>query len=274
MEIIPGDDLEAVHHKKTKVQRMAILTKIFLIDIVQLIFFSTPIIIFYAWRQQLGFKTGFFCNDYSIRYPYVKSMISQSNIAVQTLLVPPVILTLVELLKRCRRKRRNIGKMIYLRIIRYLHGFFICMSFTYVPKLFRGSLRPHFMDVCDPNIDCRNEINQLRFIEDYECRGDNVSTDIYMSFPSVHTSAAIFVSIYLVLYLQKQIKWSNLRICLQFMVLLYGYSMSLSRIEEHYHHPSDVIAGVIIGGLSAYVSVKYLEDFFREPSEEKLPKSI
>lgn len=267
------DSSEVVRKRRTTLQTLTSITKILLIDLLQLILFSFPIIVFYAWRQKIGFKTGFFCNDNSIRYPYIESKISQGNIAAQTLLGPPIILSLSEIIKRFR-KRRHIEKVIYLRIIRYFHGFFICMSFTYVPKLFRGNLRPHFMDVCKPIIDCNDITNKLRFIEDYKCLNDNVSIDVYMSFPSVHTSAAVFVSIYLVFYLWKLIKWNKLRICLQFFVLLYAYSISLSRIDEHYHHLSDVIAGTIIGALSAYASVKCFEDFFRDSDVSAIQKSI
>lgn len=273
MEIISSNEEGdvIVHRKRTNIQIFTAISKTLLLDVLQLLLFSFPIIVFYAWRQQIGFKTGFFCDDSSIRYPYVQSKISQGNIAAQTLLGPPIILTLSEIIKRFRIRcdDNNIGKVIYLRIIRYFHGFFICMSFTYVPKLFRGNLRPHFMAVCKPKIDCTATYNQLRLIEDYECMNDNVSIDVYMSFPSVHTSAAVFVSVYLIFYIWKRIKWTKLRICLQFFVLLYAYTISLSRVAEHYHHPSDVIAGTIIGGLSAYASVKYLEDFFRNPGVQK-----
>ncbi|XP_063706374.1 putative phosphatidate phosphatase [Culicoides brevitarsis] len=264
MEVVSveADDLEIVDKKRPK-NIVLKVTKIILLDIVLLVFYFFPVIIFYVWRQKVGFRTGFFCNDNSIRYPYVKSRISQGNIAAQSLLVAPVILIFSEILIQFRNKRQ--WSVIYARITKYFHGFFICMSFTYVPKLFRGTLRPHFMDVCVPNVDCSAPENQLRFIEDYECTGENNSIDVFMSFPSVHSAAASFIAIYLIFYFGTRVKQIKVRLCLQFLLLIYAYSIGLSRIAEHYHHTSDVIAGAAIGGLSAFASAKYFENFFEIP---------
>uniref|UniRef100_A0A336L3U5 CSON003887 protein n=1 Tax=Culicoides sonorensis TaxID=179676 RepID=A0A336L3U5_CULSO len=260
------DEEEIVKKKETKVEKILKKLNVCLTDLTLLVIFSLPIIVFYAWRQKNGFKTGFFCNDNSIRYPYRETKISQSSIAIQTLLGPPIIFVVIELFTILRKrglenKFKYFGKSVYYRITRYFHGFFICMSFTYVPKLFRGNLRPHFIDACNPNVDCNATQNQFKFIQDYECWNE-VSIDVYMSFPSVHTSASVFVAVYLIFYLWKRIKWNKLRICLQFLLFLYAYFISLSRIHEHYHHPSDVIAGTIIGVLSSYAAVKYFEGFF------------
>lgn len=275
MEVVTVDqeEEEFVQTKRTRTQKFSKITKIFLIDIILILLFSIPFLVFYGWRQKIGFKTGFFCNDNSLRYPYVVSKISQGNIAAQTLLAPPIILAISEIIKRFK-KTKYLGKIIYLRIVRFLHGFCICMSFSYVPKLFRGNLRPHFMDVCIPNINCSAIENQFILIQDYECQNKDVTIDVYMSFPSVHTSSAVFVSIYLIFFIWKRVKWFKIRICLQFFMLLYAFFISISRINEHYHHPSDVIAGTIIGGLSAYASVKYFEDFFRDTNKDILHKSI
>lgn len=64
-----------------------------------------------------------------------------------------------------------------------------------------GFLRPNFFLHCIPNItDCKPE--QYIAEDEYECTNNNVDkahlSDIYMSFPSGHTSAAMFYVVFLV----------------------------------------------------------------------------
>lgn len=42
---------------------------------------------------------------------------------------------------------------------------------TDISKYVIGRLRPHFMDVCKPDIDCNLPENQHRYIENFDCLG-------------------------------------------------------------------------------------------------------
>lgn len=41
---------------------------------------------------------------------------------------------------------------------------------TDIAKYTIGRMRPHFIDVCDPDIDCTMPINQHIYHEDFKCR--------------------------------------------------------------------------------------------------------
>jgi phosphatidate phosphatase len=46
---------------------------------------------------------------------------------------------------------------------------------TDIAKYEIGRLRPHFMDVCRPNVNCSLPENEHRYFENFKCLG----TDIY-----------------------------------------------------------------------------------------------
>jgi len=69
--------------------------------------------------------------------------------------------------------------------------------------------------------------------------------DHYNSFPSGH-SADVFVSGVFLFYLLRNSKY-------RVVPLYYAFLMALLRITVSAHHPSDVVAGIAIGVLGAYV---------------------
>lgn len=44
---------------------------------------------------------------------------------------------------------------------------------TDIAKYTIGRLRPHFWEICDPDVDCSLPINQNVYIQNYNCRGTN-----------------------------------------------------------------------------------------------------
>ena len=58
-------------------------------------------------------------------------------------------------------------------IVGYMFGTCASYSFTIIAKFTIGRLRPHFLDVCNPNfqdIDCGTDAHPL-FVTDYVCQG-------------------------------------------------------------------------------------------------------
>jgi phosphatidate phosphatase len=55
----------------------------------------------------------------------------------------------------------------------FLFGAACSQLTTDTSKYVLGSLRPYFMDVCRPNINCSLPENQHRYIELYTCLGTN-----------------------------------------------------------------------------------------------------
>lgn len=67
---------------------------------------------------------------------------------------------------------------------------------TDIGKYTIGRLRPHFIDVCDPNIDCSLIENAHRYITDFTCRKSSIK-DTRLSFPSGHSSFMTYTMVYL-----------------------------------------------------------------------------
>lgn len=67
-----------------------------------------------------------------------------------------------------------------------------------VLKITNGNLRPHFLDVCKPNVNLTHCTPNL-FIEDYECLGDPIRTmHARLSWPSGHSATAFFFAIFVI----------------------------------------------------------------------------
>ena len=131
---------------------------------------------------------------------------------------------------------------------RILTAFFVGLGattfFTDFIKLYVGRLRPNFYNFCgfdESTLECTAD--------------DSDQHESRMSFPSGHSSLSMngmaFVALF-VMYKLKQGKFSNSP---QFGMGLIPVSVALwvaaSRLVDHWHHPSDVIAGSLIGGISA-----------------------
>uniref|UniRef100_A0A336MQ55 CSON003885 protein n=1 Tax=Culicoides sonorensis TaxID=179676 RepID=A0A336MQ55_CULSO len=270
-------------------------------DLLYIAFLGSPMIV-YKLLQLVINKThhgGFFCEDKSLQFPYKESTISETAVVYQTLCVPIFTILVLEYFypkyKRNTTKnldtelntdnnddndntnssKVNVTQILYNRIVNYIFGYNACCSFMWMPKFFDGNLRPHFMDVCRPVMwdgsDCSDIKNHGRFILDYECSNENYFTSIYRSFPSGHSSQSFFAATYLVLYLQRKLLNEKLRIGLQFLLLLYAYAVSISRIYDFHHHTQDVVVGCSLGVFCAMVLALVVERNFKE--KEQIRKS-
>lgn len=87
---------------------------------------------------------------------------------------------------------------VYNNILWFLFGAACSQLTTDIGKYTIGRLRPHFLDICQPNITC-DESNKTKYIEDFTCIGDKPKkfTDSRLSFPSGHSSLSFYCMIYL-----------------------------------------------------------------------------
>lgn len=63
-------------------------------------------------------------------------------------------------------------------------------------------------------------------------------------------------------YLQSRFTWRGARLLrplLQFTLLMMAFYTGLSRVSDHKHHPTDVLAGFVQGALVAYCIVSLAE---------------
>jgi len=152
---------------------------------------------------------------------------------------------------------------LYKKLSVFYFGAISLVLVTTITKYTTGRLRPNFIDLCQPDIDCGDNINKNDFIENYTCtNGDkNQILDARMSFVSGHSTYSSYCAIYFCIYLQMEMKsylLISLRTVLQLMSILAALFSGLNRIAINKHHWSDVFAGLMLGTICAIVTTKYL----------------
>lgn len=87
----------------------------------------------------------------------------------------------------------------YNNLLWFLFGAACSQLTTDIGKYTIGRLRPHFMDICKPNVDCDSDRMKNTYIEDFECSGNKPHkfTDSRLSFPSGHSSLSFYCMMYL-----------------------------------------------------------------------------
>ncbi|KIJ37717.1 hypothetical protein M422DRAFT_177715 [Sphaerobolus stellatus SS14] len=130
-----------------------------------------------------------------------------------------------------------------------------------------GGLRPHFYDICKPNIPegGMQHGNGFRMIM-YDrsiCTGDKKEiNDSLESFPSGHSTAAFAGLVYLSLYLNAQLKVMSAhnpaywKMILFFAPLLGATLIAGALTIDEFHNWYDVLAGAAIGTLTAFVAFR------------------
>ncbi|XP_070267846.1 phospholipid phosphatase 1 isoform X1 [Myotis yumanensis] len=225
------------------------------------------------------FQRGFFCKDNSIQYPYRDSTVTSTMLTVLGLGLPISSMVIGEalcvycnLLHSNSFVRNNYVATIYKAVGTFLFGAAASQSLTDIAKYSIGRLRPHFLDVCDPDwskINCSSD----GYIENYVCRGNPQKVkEGRLSFYSGHSSFSMYCMLFLALYLQARMRadWARLlRPTLQFGLVATSIYVGLSRVSDYKHHWSDVLTGLIQGALVAVLVVVYVSDFFKERNSFK-----
>lgn len=173
-----------------------------------------------------------------------------------------------------------------------LLGFFtlgnlFTLNINEICKFQIGRLRPYFLQACKIELTsemCFDELKQPKYVEwwkDNLCTNSNEHEllEARKSFLSGHASYSFYNAIFLVLYLQirftkspignrgnKKSTWANtifegikiLVPIIQFVLLALAIWISLTRISDFIHHPSDVVAGTLLGLLVGYFTIYHV----------------
>ncbi|MBK7375278.1 MAG: phosphatase PAP2 family protein [Ferruginibacter sp.] len=94
----------------------------------------------------------------------------------------------------------------------------------------------------------KHTVNRKRPFADYPFIKRRVSEDLWLSFPSGHTSTAFCTATSLSLRYRK---WYVI-----VPAYLYATSVGWGRMYQGVHYPSDVLAGALVGAGSAWISYK------------------
>nr|XP_031829820.1 putative phosphatidate phosphatase isoform X2 [Nomia melanderi] len=265
-----------------------IMLRKIIIDFVCLFVVGMAVLMFFLFGKP--YKRGFFCNDESLYHPFHSSTITSAMLYVIGLFLPICTMIVGEYIhaRHCDTEppRTLFGRDIplwiwnaYQKIGIFGFGAATTVLITDVAKYTIGRLRPHFMTLCVPNINCSLIENQHRYIEDYICT-ENISSrllkEIRLSFPSGHSSFSAYTMVYLALYLQLRMTWKGsklLKHVLQLVCILMAWFTALSRVSNYKHHWSDVLAGSTLGTVVSLVVAICVADLFKErterPTDEK-----
>jgi diacylglycerol diphosphate phosphatase/phosphatidate phosphatase len=153
-------------------------------------------------------------------------------------------------------------------VIGLLYSLITAAVFQVFIKWLIGGLRPHFLDVCKPDITrAQGGYNDAGFDGIYYtkaiCTGDQAQiNDALESMPSGHTTAAFAGFIYLYLYLNAKLKvFSNYHPAMWKLVAIYAPVLGACLIGgaltiDEYHNWYDVFAGAVIGTVMAFSSYR------------------
>ncbi|XP_033993435.1 phospholipid phosphatase 3-like isoform X2 [Trematomus bernacchii] len=218
------------------------------------------------------YRRGFFCNDNSIGLTYKSSTVSTTVLTAVGVTVPVASIIIGESYRIYflnEGSKSFVGNpyisALYKQVGVFIFGCAISQSFTDIAKVSVGRMRPHFLDVCKPdftNINC-----SLGYITDYVCQGpENKVQEARKSFFSGHASFSMYTMLYLVFYLQSRFSWHGARLLrplTQFTLIMMSFYTGLSRVSDHKHHPTDVLAGFVQGAIVAYCIVFFVSDLFK-----------
>ncbi|KAK7752145.1 hypothetical protein SLS62_005889 [Diatrype stigma] len=197
-------------------------------------------------------------------YPLRKEIIPIWLAAFLAAMVPICVILLMQIRVRSFWDVNN-------GILGLLYSLITAAVFQVFLKCLIGGLRPHFLDVCKPDIsrasngptDVGAPYNAAGFKQLYYtseiCTGDqNEINDSLESFPSGHSTAAFAGFVYLYLYLNAKLKvFSNYHPAMWKLVLIYAPILGATLIAgaltiDEYHHWWDVLAGAVIGTVMAF----------------------
>ncbi|CAG5015080.1 unnamed protein product [Parnassius apollo] len=234
--------------------------------------------------QELGMlpqhKSGFFCNDPALSYPYLGDTISMAFIICSIIACPLLLILITELVftdseQSTRSKVVHSSKKAVWLYRSYAYGLMFNISIIEVMKAVSGIPRPTFFDICEP--DTAMTCNGSDFVSTFECTSTRFSTwyqmDSYHSFPSGHTSLSVYCGLFMAWYLQRRaFDWSHRTVflvpVLQLICITYAVVCSLTRISDHRHHWWDVLTGSVVGIICLVYTVIVLCDNFSYAKEE------
>ncbi|XP_034835037.1 putative phosphatidate phosphatase [Maniola hyperantus] len=245
-----------------------------ILDLFVLACVSVPLLVLQLVAEP--YHRGYFENDLSLMLPYKQQQISEGLLAGVGFALNVFTIIIVELVRDKQGKgvgdKFLFGNLVagwlwesYTSIGVFTFGA-ACQQLTVnSAKYVIGRLRPHFFDVCRPVPVASSTLNTLGYIQDFTCTGPEADaarlTNMRLSFPSAHSSFAMYSAVFLIFYIQVKGKWRGsklLRHGFQFAVLIGAWYVGLSRVVDHMHHWSDVAVGFAVGALYGIVVFIYV----------------
>uniref|UniRef100_A0A0N5C8T8 AcidPPc domain-containing protein n=1 Tax=Strongyloides papillosus TaxID=174720 RepID=A0A0N5C8T8_STREA len=219
---------------------------------------------------------GFSCSDTSIRNEFHANTISAKHLLFVTLALPLGVIISSIYINNLQRNVALTPSVITAQVSHYyLHYLIIYFFMTVGLEIIKcqvGRLRPHFVTVCQPDLSICDK-NPNAWIDDVKCNTtDRRLRNIRTSFPSGHTAAAVFSTLYIFGFVTTIIKSKTFEAVLFKYGIITCYSVwtiicAITRVTDFWHFTSDVFCGAIFGAISYYVLFNIIPSFF--PSKEE-----
>ncbi|WKX95144.1 hypothetical protein Q1695_011977 [Nippostrongylus brasiliensis] len=244
---------------------------------------AIPLAIFHFWVTP--YKRGFYCDDETIRYPYRDSTVSRQMLIVIGLLIPTFLICVTEVFRTMAWERKcesqfktyhlkhySVHRLV-VRLYCFIGYFFLGVCFNQlmvdVGKYTIGRQRPHFMDVCRPNIGYKTCNNPDEYITNFTCTGPNPKLihEAQLSFYSGHSAFSFYAAWFTSLYLQARLYrplFSRLLLPVIQFSLFFGASyVALTRVSDYKHHWSDVLVGALVGSTIGIFVAMFVAEVFK-----------
>ncbi|KAL5104914.1 Phospholipid phosphatase 3 [Taenia crassiceps] len=218
-------------------------------EITLLILIAIPTIVL---QFTVPFQNGFFPNDSAIAYPQRPNTVSMLWAAFFGLGAPLLAIFIIEIYNSYhdgfpRDSTTNIPLLLGL----VAFSFAAVLLVVQVGKESIGSLRPFFLEACKPSNNVGTDYKPVII-----CSADNARMieEARMSFPSGHSSTSAWGAAMTAFYLQirfPKCPAPMLKAFFQISVSTIAYYICLTRIQDNWHRPIDVIVGSLLGVAAA-----------------------
>ncbi|XP_045160348.2 phospholipid phosphatase 2-like [Mercenaria mercenaria] len=225
-----------------------------IVDVI--IWIAVSLVVIYLFLYGKPYKSGFFCDDRSLSYPSIPETISTPVLIAAAFTLSVILVVSVEILNcldtKCRRPCQWTRDIVFCvkSYIVFMIGFLIQELVVDAVKNKMGVLRPNFFDVCKPQF---NKTLCPSYISEYTCTRNEQDKEIRssrQSFPSGHSALSMYIAVYFCVYIENRllIRFSRLlKFFIQTGLVCTAILCGLERIKDNKHHPSDVIAGYVLG---------------------------
>lgn len=220
------------------------------------------LIIVFVFYMLVNPPTLYFqANDPSLSYPYISSKVSSVLVALLSIILPIAVVIIFHIFLAWDKYDLYAG--IYGAVLAYLIALLITSTLWH----FVGGLRPHFFSICDLD-KTKLSVTRLYYTKDDCLNKGSFTQDTFHGFPSGHASTAfagcVFTSAYLASHLRLYRNGNLFKVLVVALPWICAIWLAASRIVDHHHSPFQVVAGIIIGILSALFAYKlvYVNGFF------------
>lgn len=221
-------------------------------------------------------QRGFYCSDTSLYYPYFSSSIPTSVNVTLSYGAPLVLIIARQIIKikEGQSSSRIALRQAYRDITLFLFGVFTVQMVSGLCKVTAGRLRPHFIEVCQPSLEPSGSCGSWQrpeYVKNFTCLGnsklfpDRVEMEHRMaesrlSFLSGHASLSWYGMVFGAGYLhisttRERSSFTLPVVLIQVLMLVYAVVVSISRVTDNKHHPTDVLAGAVLGLSLALISL-------------------